>query len=264
MYTLIVVLFLIGCCMIAAGLLGQAATAGTKSWDAGVASAMALMVVFALLLIGSGSLAGLGEAFGAINNSLNIPFFSQLADYGTMRNLFQQAPLEAAAAFLDTVFLAAIINMLGLLHPNSSDVAGQLAVKILTAVVLAIVGLVILNFVVKQSGPYQLLTGVLGAVIALISVGTVPLAVWSLIKQNSTAAVGIAAALLVFSQSRLGGCFRSALFQAVVYVGGVYVLEERMADVSAGLSQASLIITAFMPVIIMLIGIFILVKSVFK
>lgn len=264
MYTLIVIFFLIGCCMIAAGLLGQAAIAGTKSWDAGVASAMALMVVFALLLISCGSFTGLGEAFGSINNSLNIPFFSQLTDYGTMRNLFQQAPMEAAAAFLDTVFLAAIINMLGLLHPNSGDVAGQLAVKILTAVVLAIAGLVILNFVVKQSGPYQLLVGILGAVIALVSVGTVPLAVWSVIKQNSAAAVGIGASLIIFAQSRLGGCLRSAFFQALVYVGGVYVLEEKLPDVSAGLSQVSVVVAAFMPVIIMLIGLFILVKSVFK
>ena len=264
MYTLIVVLFLIGCCMIAAGLLGQAASAGQRQWDASVASAMALMVVFALLLLGCSSVSGLTEAFGAINNSLKIPFLSDLADYGTMRNLFSQAPLDAAAAFLDTVFLAAIINMLLLLYPNSPDVSGLAVVKILTAVVVAGLALVILNYVVKQSGAYQFLIGALGAVIALVSVGTVPLAAWGLIKKNSLAAAGIAAALIVFSGSRLAGCLRSALFQAVVYVGGVYVMEEKLAQVSAGVSRFSVIITAFMPVIIMLVAIVILVKSVFK
>lgn len=264
MYSLIAVLFLVGCCMIAAGLLGQAASAGNWEWDAGVASAMGMMVVFALLLLSYSSFAGLTEAFGAINNSLNIPFLSDIGDYGSMRNLFHQAPMEAASSFLDTVFLAAIINLLGLLHPNSGEAAQKLGVKLFTAIVLAIVGLIILNFVVKQSGPYQFLVGVLGAVISLVSVGTVPLAAWAMMKKNSLAGVGIAGALLLFSQSRLGGILRSAFFEAIVYVAGVYILDEKMATVSAGLSQFSIVVTAFMPVVIILIGIFILIKSVFK
>ena len=41
-------------------------------------------------------------------------------------------------------------------------------------------------------------------------------------------------------------------------------MEEKLAQVSAGVSRFSVIITAFMPVIIMLVAIVILVKSVFK
>ena len=128
-------------------------------------------------------------------------------------------------------------------------------VKLFTGTVLALVSLFILNFIIKETSAYKLITSIIGATISLISIGSIPLAIISLIKKNHFSAIGILGAIYLFSKSRIAGILRDSFFKAIIYVLGIWLLERYFGNIANGVSQISLILVAFGPVIIILIGI---------
>ena len=260
MYSVITVLFVVGVCMFLVGVLGRAASGAMEEIDCNVAATLGLLVIYAFLLISFSSAADLLKIFETICGG--IPYVSEIADYGSLRNVLHEAPLKVAIAFCDVVLLSSIINMLSLLPLTSGKAVGKIMVKILTAVVLALIALVILNFV-KQSGPYRYLTAILGAIIALISAGSIPLSIIALVKGNGTSGAGLIVSLLILSKTKLFGILRDSFLKSLVYVGGIYVIECRFGTIANFMAQFSIFIVAFVPVLIMLIGITLVLKSVF-
>lgn len=260
--SIVAVLFLLGVGMIFAGVFARAGTAASNEIDANVAATMALLVTYAFLLLSFTSLSELVGAFGMICGG--IPYVDKIADYGSLSKVFHEAPLEAAASFLDVVFLTAIIDLLSLLPLTSGSAVGKFMVKIFTGIVLSIVSLMILNYVVKGTGIYRFVVAVIGACISLISVGTVPLAILSLIKGNKAAGVGLIAALYVFSRSKIVAIMRDAFLKAIVYVLGIYILEQKFGTIAAGMSWFSIVVVAAAPSLIIIAGIIIMLKSIWK
>ena len=229
--------------------------------DSNIAASMGLMVTYAFLLVSFTSISDLIRVFETICGG--IPFVSEIADYGSLMNVFHYAPLEAAMAFLDVVFLSTIINILSLLPLTSGSATGKFMVKMFTGVVLSLVSLMILNYVIKDSEPYRYLVAVIGGIITMISVGSIPLTIITLINSNKRSGIGLVATLLVFSKSRIVGIFRDSMFKSLIYVGGIYLLESRFGTIANSMSQLSILVVAFAPVAIMLIGIVFILKSVF-
>ena len=133
-------------------------------------------------------------------------------------------------------------------------------VNLFTGIVVAIVSLLLLNYVIKGSSIYQWVVSVIGSAIALLSVGTIV----SLFRKNSSAGIGLIGTLLLFSQSKVVGILRASFLKAIVYVCGIWMLEKHFGSIANGLSQLSAILIAFGPVVVMIIGIVLILKSALR
>ena len=259
--SVVAVLFMLGVGMIFAGIFARVGTEAITEIDANVAATMALLVTYVFLLLSFTSLSELVGVFEMICGG--IPYVDKIADYGSLSKVFHEAPLEAAASFLDVVFLTVIIDLLSLLPLTSGSAVGKFMVKVFTGIVLSMVSLIVLNYVVKGTGIYRFAVASVGACISLISVGTVPWMILSLIKGNKAAGAGLIAALYVFSRSKIVAIMRDAFLKAIIYVLGIYILEQKFGTIAAGMSWFSIVVVAFAPSVIMIVGIVIMIKCVF-
>ena len=98
-------------------------------------------------------------------------------------------------------------------------------VKILIGMVVALAALLLLNYVIKKTDTYNWIVAVVGSIIALLSMGTIPFLVISQLNANRVARVGLVGALLLFSKSSVAGILRASFLKAIIYVFGIWVLE---------------------------------------
>ena len=106
-------------------------------------------------------------------------------------------------------------------------------VKILIGMVVALAALLLLNYVIKKTDTYNWIVAVVGSIIALLSMGTIPFLVISQLNANRVARVGLVGALLLFSKSSVAG----------------------------SLSNLSMILVAFAPACVIIIGLILILKS---
>lgn len=267
MYKLFVVLFMIGVLMLVAGFLGRIGTDGIEDVSANVASVLGLLFVFSLILLSHSSFSELVPMIETFVGG--IPFLKEIADYGSLHNVITQAPLAAAMSFMDVVILSTIVDIIGLFPSASGDALNdkgkpRFFVAALTGVVLAFVALFLLNYVIKPSSTYRWIASIIGAVISLISLGTIiPAVISQFGAYTAKGAVGVIALWTLFSRTWVAGVLRDAFFKALVFVLGLWLIEEQFSSLAAGVSQFALVITAFAPAVVMIIGIIIMVRSVF-
>lgn len=252
--------------MLAAGFIGRVGTDGMSDVSKNVAASFGLIFTYALLIAFAGSaskFAGFAENFFG-----GVPYLNDIADYGSLHKMFSQSPLTAATNFLDTVILSTVIDII-LLLPLGQDSdkkhfftnRGNIMTNLFVSFLAAILGLLILNYVIKKASIYRSIVSIIGGIIAFTSIGTIPLHIMSLFNKNSSAGIGIIGALLLFSKSRIVGILRSAILKAIVFVCGIWILENRFGSLANGLSQAVAIMVAFGPVLVMIVGIVLILKS---
>jgi len=259
MYSVLSTLFVIGVFLIVAGFLGRVGTDGISDVSENVAAALGLLITYAFLILSLGSFSDLATFFEGICGG--IPFINEIADYGSLQKVFVESPLSAAIAFMDTVILSALIEIIMMLPLTQGSATGKFMVNLFTGIVAAIASLLLLNFVVKETSVYQWIVSAIGSIIALLSVGTIPLLIVSLFKKNSPAGIGLIGTLLLFSKSKIVGVLRASFLKAIVYVGGIWMLEKHFGSIANGLSQLSTVLVAFGPVVVMIIGLVLILKS---
>ena len=260
MYTIFSILFLIGVLMVVAGFLGRVGTDGLSDVSANVAASIGLLVTYAFLILSVSSFSDLVPTFQ--NLCGGIPYLKDIADYGSLRNLLHQDPLAAAISFMDTVILSAVIELILMLPLTKGDAKGKGMVDLFTGIVVAIISLLILNYVIKASSVYQWIVAALGSVIALISLGSVPALIIAKLKKNSLAGIGLIGALLLFSRSKIMGVLRSSFLKAVIFTLGILLLEKQFGSIADGMSVITAFLVAFGPVLVMIIGLVIILRSV--
>lgn len=259
MYSVFTTLFIIGFLMILVGFIGRIGTECIGEVDANVASAFGLIFVYTLIFMSFSSFAELVPVFEGICGG--IPFLDIIADYGSLKNALHAEPLRAAISFLDVVILSSLINILSLLPLTQGNAVGKFMVKLFTGIILALVSLCILNFVIKETSAYKWITSIIGGLISIVSIGSIPLAIVSVFKKNIAASVGIFGSIYFFSKSRVAGILRDSFLKAIIYVAGIWLMEKHFGDIATGFSQLSLILVAFGPVVVVLIGIGLIFKS---
>lgn len=270
MYSLLVTLFLVGVAFVVFGFVARLGSTGGAlgNVSANVASSLALLVVFALILISFSSFNDLAKVFSAICNG--IPYVDKIESAGSLQNLLHTDPQGAAVEFLDSVVLAAIINVTTLLPLTSGSAVGRgrafhgkFMVELLTGVVVAVISLLILNIVIHNSGPYKYIVSILGGVFSVLSIGSVPLMLTALVSNVSVGKAGFWIALLMFAKSKVLVIFRHALWEAIIFLAALYLLEVKFGSLTLVVSQISAIVVAFMPTVIIIIGLVFILKSVF-
>ena len=131
-------------------------------------------------------------------------------------------------------------------------------VKILIGMVVALAALLLLNYVIKKTDTYNWIVAVAGSIIALLSMGTIPFLVISQLNENR---VGLVGALLLLSKSSVAGILRASFLKAIIYVFGIWVLENNFESISNSLSNLSMILAAFAPACVIIIGLILILKS---
>ena len=131
-------------------------------------------------------------------------------------------------------------------------------VKILIGMVVALAALLLLNYVIKKTDTYNWIVAVVGSIIALLSTGTIPFLAISQLNANR---VGLVGALLLFSKSSVAGILRASFLKAIIYVFGIWVLENNFESISNSLSNLSMILVAFAPACVIIIGLILILKS---
>ena len=173
---------------------------------------------------------------------------------------------------VNSVILSALIDLIMMLplgHNQNKDHfwtnnSGNLMTNLFVAIVSAIAGLLILNYFIKTSDIYHTIVSIIGSIIVVLSVGTIPMVIITLIRKKRLATVAVATGiglLFLFSKSKIMGTLRSAVFKAIVYVGGIWILEKHFGSIANGMSFISSVFVAFGPVLVMQIGLYFIVKS---
>ena len=261
MYTVFAILFLLGVLMIGAGFLGRLGTSGISEVDSNAASAFGMLVIFSLLILSFSSFSDLVPIFDGFLGG--IPYLEKIADYGSLHNVFSQDPIGAAASFCDVVIVSALISLLNLIPGSGgkTKVKGQSMTKCFVGVVLSLVSLLLLNYVIKGTVIYQWIVAVVGIIVSLISIGTVPLTLIAFLHKNRVLTVGILGVLLAFSKSKIVGIIRDAFLKAIVFVFGIWLLEHYFGDLATSASWIFNFLVAFGPVAVLLLGVSVLLKT---
>lgn len=257
-------LFLLGVLMIASGLLCQWAAGGVSNVSVDVASSFALLVVFSFLLLRVNSFEELLPLFEGILGG--VPFAAGLADFGSLQNFFLQAPDQAVLSFLDLVILSALIEVIQQLLAATGSYARKSAfswVNIFTGIISALVALAILNYGIKTLPLYSAVTSVVGLILSTVSLSTLVMLLLGVLAGRKTLETTALQTLLSFSKTTVGKALASSFFKAVLYVLGIWIMQTFFPDIQAYLSSLLAWCTALIPSLIVLIGIAILVKSVF-
>lgn len=268
MYSAFSIIFLIGVALVVAGVLGRVGTDGKFDVSKNVASAIGLLATYSFLILSMSSFSELASVFG--NLCGGIPLMSEISDYDSLHNLLSENPNSAAVAFLDSVILAALIDLIMMLplgHNQNKDHfwnSGNVMTNLFVAIISTIAGLLILNYFIKTSDIYHTIVSIIGSIIVILSVGTIPIAIITLMRKKRMTTVVVATGvslLFLFSKSKIIGVLRSAVFQAIVYVGGIWILEKHFGSIANSMSFISSVFVAFGPVLVMLIGLYFIVKS---
>ena len=259
MYSVLAILFLIGVFLIVAGFLGRVGTDGISDVSENVAAAVALLVTYAFLILSLSSFSELATFFEGICGG--IPYLREITDYGSLQNVIKNDPLSAAIAFVDTVILSATIETIMMIPLSQKNDNSKFMVNLFTGIVVAIASLLVLNYVIKETSVYQWIVSIVGSIIALLSIGTIPIIIISLFKKNITAGIGLIGIIMLFSKSKIAGVLRASFFKAIIYVCGIWLLEKYFGSIASGLSQISTILVAFGPAFVMIIGLVIILKS---
>lgn len=268
MYSAFSIILLIGVGLVVAGVLGGVGTDGKSDVSKNVASAIGLLVTYSFLILSMSSFSELASVFE--NLCGGIPYMSVITDYGSLRNVLSENPKSAAVAFLDSVILAALIELIMMLPLGHNQKkkhfwnSGNLMTNLFVAIISAIAGLLILNYFIKTSDIYHTIVSIIGSIIVILSVGTIPMVIITLIQKKRLTTVAVATGiglLFLFSKSKIMGTLRSAVYKAIVYVGGIWILEEHFGSLANGMSFISSVFVAFGPVLVMLIGLYFIVKS---
>lgn len=130
-----------------------------------------------------------------------------------VHNVLSENPKSAAVAFLDSVILSALIDLIMMLplgHNQNKDHfwannSGNLMTNLFVAIISAIAGLLILNYFIKTSNIHYTIASIIGSIIVILSVGTIPMAIITLIRKKHLTTVAIATGvglLFLFSKSK--------------------------------------------------------------
>lgn len=266
-YTFMIAIVIIGILFLLAGMMSQVGVEGFFSnMGTNTACAFAYVVIFIMILMGCSSYSELYKLFSSVCGG--IPYVSQILDHGSFAMVWKQSPLEGAQGFLDTVLVSFILDLLisffGVFSGKKGIRKFQF-VAIFSSVILSLaVTLIIVNLLIKPSSAYKLATAILGAVISLISLGSIPVAIITMMKKNFAPSIVAIAMLYGFFNTKIMKNFRGAFFKSLVITFGLLVFETYFGSLVNGLNILTMIISSFLPCIIMIVAIGIMTWSVIK
>lgn len=240
LFVLGVALFVIGFIMNVACRPGAFSNIG-----ADVASALGLIVVYAIVIVAVDNAPGFLESLCE-----GIPFFGAISDFGSLRDTFFNAPHTFVAECFELIVLSMVVDIVKVIFG-----AGHLFAKkrfsmtlFFTYFTSSMIGLALFNAFVKTSSLYASIVSVLGAFSATVAVS---LMVLVLIFRKPSGLLGT-----------ISSFFTVAVFKTLVYIAIILCLETFFGGVGTGVSVILDVLIGFGPLLVLILGMVILFKSV--
>lgn len=267
LYTLLVTLLLTLGIFFLIGILSWLGSDSVDSQDIltpNFAASFALFVIFIIIIV-SFSSQDLYDAFSAFLGTF--PLVNYIADYNSFHQLLRQDLLGALISFLDIVLLNLILDLLSNLASLSvrfrTSGRQMFMPLMLICLVIGLAGLAILNWI-HASASYQWVVSLLGLLVSVASILSIPMAIAAACKGNSNWKIPAFSALVLVSNNALGRAMRTSLFKALVFLASIYVLEAQFGSLGNIFSVVSNVIVIFMPIIMMIVAIIMMVFPLFR
>ena len=269
--TLTAIFFAFGVAVLLVGFLIRVGTSGLRD----VSASFGVLFAFSIILFCCGSVSGFRSLVEGICGGF--PLVGLLADYGSLHAALRLKPMEVAQAYFDVVLLALLINLIdaipfvsNLLKGISERRKGSIGAFfshmmgwVLARILIALAATLLLNYVIKVSGPYQWLFSSVGAIVLALALVVAILWAFSRFNRNLFAGGFLASARRFSSGSIAGACWRSVL-ESLALFGVVFVLELRYGSVAAAFSTISAVVVAFLPSLLVILALAFILKRAFR
>ena len=269
--TLTAICFAFGVVVLLVGFLIRVGTSGLRD----VSASFGVLFAFSIILFCCGSVSGFRSLVEGICGGF--PLVGLLSDYGSLHAALRLKPMEVAQAYFDVVLLALLINLIdaipfvsNLLKGISERRKGSIGAFfshmigwVLARMLIALAATLLLNYVIKVSGPYQWLFSSVGAIVLALALVVAILWAFSRFNRNLFAG-GFWGSLRRFSSGSIAGaCWRSVL-ESLALFGVVFVLELRYGSVAAAFSTISAVVVAFLPSLLVILALAFILKRAFR
>ena len=204
--------------------------------------------------------------FGSQLTADGIPFVDQLENYSSITFMFRDRPAVFFYECAELISLTFVISLLSSYIPSNFGGAG-ITGTIIRSIVLVLVGIIANNYFIALVKKTSLFSWALTALQCFFSgtalILTPAMVIGRLLQLDPENGV-VAFLIKKLPQTKIGKTMSTAASNATLLVLVIMIFESQFGSLGTLLSQAPMVISLFAPLVIMLIGIRLMIKSVTK
>ena len=228
-----------------------------------------MMVMFIMMLISCANGGILLSLFQTLCNG--IPGVSGLMDFGSLSEMWHQAPEKGVEMFLDTMLVSFFMNLTSMLFvlwdqnaKSYRHILGTMARVFLNLVAAVVVTVFVVNVFCKATGTYKLIVNIVSGLIAAFTLPAMLNPILKITVYQKLEGMVFFAALVALWDTQIVKQFRKAFKDAAIYCLGALALEQIFGSLQGIVQFGSALLASFAPCVIMLIGIWIMLKAGFS
>lgn len=265
-YNLFAFLFVLGICLLGVGFVYNAIAGGGSNLSVNTTTSFSLLVLFTCLVMSFQSFDEMLPIFESFCGG--VPYAEKIADFGSMLNLFQQSPAQAIMSFFDLMILSVLVDILNKFIDAVTGISEKKNkfswMSIFNGILSALLALFILNFTIKDLPFYKAVFALLGTTLSVLSIGTLITISLTFFAKAHISQNACFRFLSAFSKTPIGKSLCTAFLHALIYVLGVFALENFFPELRQCATNFVAVIVAFLPVVVLLFCLGQIVKTVLK
>ncbi len=204
--------------------------------------------------------------FGSSLSLQGIPFVDKLDNYKSLTEMFKNALGVFVIECAELISLTFVISFVSNVVPGSLGGSGYTG-KIIRSIVVALVGIIVNNYfisLVKETVFFSWAVAALQCFLAGTSLVLTPaMLIGSLLKMDPDSGV-VSFLIKQLPQTKVGKSLSTATTNSLLLVFVIMIFESQFGSLTDLLRQVPAVISLFAPVVIMIIGIRLMIKSITK
>lgn len=231
-----------------------------------VVTSTAMMVMFILMMICCAHPQGLLSLFQTLCNG--IPGVSVIMDFGSLSEMWHQAPERGVEMFLDTMLVSFFMNLVGALFvlwdQNQKDIKNLFSTvtRVFLSLVAAVfITLVVVNIFIKATGVYKLVVNIVSGLIAAFTLPSLLNPILKVTLRQKIDGMIFFATLVALWDSWIVKKFRQAFMDALVYCIAAFAIEKIFGSIQGLVSLGTSLLAAFAPCVVMIFGIWMMLGA---
>lgn len=195
-----------------------------------------------------------------------IPFIDQLDDYLSITFMFRDRPGIFILECAELISLTFVISLISSFIPSGFGGSG-IAGKVIRSIVLVLIGVIVNNYIVfaiKKTVFFSWALVALQCFFSGAALAVTPAMLIGNLLQLDPKSEVVLFLVKKLPQTKVGKAMSAAVSNSLVLVFAIMIFESQCGGMGAFLSQVPTLISLFAPLIFMIIGIRLMVKSVIK
>lgn len=195
-----------------------------------------------------------------------IPFVDHLDKYSSLTFMFKDRPSIFILECTELITLTFIISLISGFIPSSFGGSGVTG-KIIRSVVLVLVGVIANNYflsIIKKTVFFSWALVALQCFLSGTALAMIPVVlIGNLLKLDPKSEI-VSFLVKKLPQTKIGKAMSTAATNSIVLVFVIMIFESQYGSISTFVSQVPVLISLFAPIVIMIIGMKLMIKSVTK